>query len=159
MIIEIEKSKGSLIDRLSKGKQISEQELQGAFSTGTGKLWRKAIDNTPTATGDLAKSITRELTPTYAKIYPQFAYGLFVHNGTRPHWIPKRELEPGGTMFRWFAKRGITDKRHQFMILRSIARKGTKAQPWMADTFNKEWPEIEKLMISALDNIVNRLAK
>lgn len=154
MEISLSQGKGNLLDRLPKGRQISESKLYDAFNTSTGKLWRKVLDNTPTSTGTLAKSITRELTPTYAKIYPQLGYGLFVHEGTKPHGIPKRELLPGGTLYRWAQKKGISP----YAVARAIARKGTKANPWMARTSEQEAENVFKEFERALDDIVQALA-
>lgn len=150
-------AKGKLLKNLPNAGRITERELADGLNQASGIIWEKVQTTAPQATGTLQKSIKRDLLPTYARIYPTLKYGLYVHEGTRPHWIPKAELLPGGTMYRWFQKKGITDKGHQFAILRSIARKGTKANPWAAraleDNKDKAFAAFER----SLDKIVQEL--
>jgi hypothetical protein len=155
MIIELSDAKGSLLKNLPNASRIASTRLAEGLNQASGIIWEKVQLSAPRATGTLQKSIRRELFPTYARIYPTEKYGLFVHEGTRPHWIPKAELLPGGTMYRWFQKKGITDKGHQYAILRSIARKGTKANPWAANAAKDN----EGKAIAAFESVLNQIVQ
>ncbi len=157
MEITLLDAKGKFLKNLPNASRITGPLLADGLNQASGIIWEKIKLGTPTSTGTLAKSISRELTPTYARIYPTLKYGLFLHEGTKPHWIPKSELEPGGSMYRWFQKRGITDKRHQYMIVRSIARKGTKANPWAAKAAEENEGKAIAAFERALDQIVSGL--
>ena len=157
MQIELVDAKGKLLKNLPNAARITAPHLAQGLNRASGIIWEKVQLSAPRATGTLQKSIRRELYPTQARIYPTEKYGLFVHEGTRPHWIPKRELEPGGTMYRWFQKKGITDKGHQFAILRSIARKGTKANPWAANAATENMDRAIAEFERTLDDIVKDL--
>lgn len=86
--------------------------------------------------GDLAKSITSEVEVELNKIRLQFGsnvkHGIFVHEGTKPHWAPIKPLE------RWVVRKlGYTfpeaaqvARRVQFVI----AKHGTKSKPYAATT-------------------------
>jgi hypothetical protein len=157
MQIQLVQVTGNLLENLPKAGEIVDRRMSKALATASTRVWRKAIDKAPTSTGTLAKSITRDLRPNYARIYPQAKYGLYVHGGTKAHYIPKSETQPGGSMYRWFMKKGITDKRHQHFILKKIARVGTKAQPWLADTAKEEYPQVLKDFEEALNLIARDL--
>lgn len=143
------------LENIANGRKITEKHLAEALETASRRLWKGAIDTTPRSTGNLAKSITRDLHPTYARIYPQLKYGLYVHEGTDPHWVPKKELEPGGTLYRWAKKKGIPP----FLVARAIAKRGTKAQPWLSDLAKVEWNSVREIFMKELDKAVKALVK
>lgn len=157
MQIELSDAKGKFLKNIPNASRIASKHLAAGLNQASGIIWEKVQLSAPRATGTLQKSIRRELYPTQARIYPTEKYGLYVHEGTRPHWIPKAELEPGGTMYRWFQKKGITDKGHQFAILRSIARKGTKANPWAANAAQENMDKAVAAFERVLDDLVKDL--
>jgi hypothetical protein len=73
----------------------------------------------------LQGSIHHRITGTGAnltgEVGPSVAYGLFVERGTKPHRPPTGPL--GG----WARRHGI----NPYVLARGIARKGTRAQPFM----------------------------
>lgn len=153
MEISLEEVGGKFLKKLPEARSIIEGGLGDAFAKATGHLWRKAGDNAPTSNGTLAKSITRELTPTYAKIYPQEKYGFWVHQGTRPHAIPKVELLPGGTLYRWAQKKGL----NVYQVANAIRKKGTKANPWLEKTAGSEWDRVQQIFAEGLELTVSKL--
>lgn len=155
MIIELSDAKGKFLKNLPQAPEIASRRLAEGLNQASGIIWEKVQLSAPRSTGTLQKSIRRELYPTYARIYPTEKYGFYVHEGTRPHWIPKAELQPGGTMYRWFQKKGITDKGHQYAIVRSIARKGTKANPWAATAAKDN----EGKAIAAFESVLNQIVQ
>lgn len=51
-----------------------------------------------------------------------------LEHGSRPHWTSAR---PGTSLYRWARHKGI----NPYAVQRSIARKGTKAHPFVAPTY------------------------
>lgn len=62
-------------------------------------------------------------------------YPLFVHEGTRPHFPPVSAITP------WANRHGIPP----WALARSIAEKGTKANPWLERTVKKLAPKLKDL--------------
>lgn len=153
MEIEIKEIGGNLLKNLPKAKSISESQLADGLNEASGLIWQRSIETTPTSTGTLKKSIMRELSPTYARIYPELKYGLYVHEGTKPHAIPKVELQEGGSLYRWAKKKGL----NPYAVANAIRRKGTKGQPWLLEAYNQNWKKAEAIMLDHLDKLVNRL--
>lgn len=54
-------------------------------------------------------------------------YGIFVHEGTRPHWPPPAPLAA------WGRRHGFTGRSAGFLIGRGIARRGTRANRFLVD--------------------------
>lgn len=151
--ISITETSGNLLKKLPNAKRIVGDAVAAGLDKASALLWREAILNTPKSTGTLAKSIMRDIEPTHAKIYPTLMYGLYVHEGTKPHGIPKSEIQPGGSLYRWAKKKGIDP----YLVARAIARKGTKAQPWLAQTMDKSEKAVIDLFEDALNKAVNAL--
>ena len=59
---------------------------------------------------------------------PSARYGLYVERGTRPHWPPRAPLEG------WARRHGVP----VFVVQRAIARKGTRARPFLLPAFLQE---------------------
>jgi phage gpG-like protein len=106
--------------------------------------------------GDLAKSITPEvgkkLDSWLAQVGTNLKYAIYVHEGTKPHWAPIKPLlewvEKKGivgtysvkTRKRTGGKKKIADENMSMAraVQRSIAKKGTKAKPFLRFVFNRE---------------------
>lgn len=88
-------------------------------------------------TGDLRKSISsevkRELGTIRLTVGSNMKYGVFVHEGTRPHWPPEKPIRL------WVVKKlGITGKEVKKVtgaVRYKIAKKGTKARPFLGVPF------------------------
>jgi len=73
-------------------------------------------------TGELSKSIKVELNVKKMSINLSFLeYGLYLDTGTKPHWTSVRNLQT------WANAKGI----NVYALQASIAKKGTKAHPWL----------------------------
>lgn len=70
-----------------------------------------------------------------------FAYGLAIEHGTRPHWVPISALKP------WAEKKGI----NPWAVQRSIAKKGTKPNPFFSKAVEYVLPGVEKQVSGAID--------
>lgn len=76
-------------------------------------------------------------------------YALYVHEGTRPHWVPLAAIKG------WADRHGIPP----FLVQRAIARKGTKPKPFFKDSIESSQEAIDKFFSQATENIVEELAK
>lgn len=88
-------------------------------------------------TGELRRSIGVE-SPTNRKrrIGPAAPHGLWVEKGTRPHWPPP------GALSGWARRHGVDEG----AIRRSIGKRGTKAQPFMAPAAETSVPFLRSLV-------------
>lgn len=88
-------------------------------------------------TGQLRGSIRYKFMPLSltAEVGPTVDYAAAIENGTRPHWV---SVKPGTPLFRWAKQKGI----NPFAVQRSIAKKGTKAHPFVMPTFERLAPKI-----------------
>lgn len=151
--ISIKESQQKVLQKLPDVAKISSAHLQKAIHEAGQYVWQKVIEKTPASTGTLKKSIRRDLYPTYAQIYPSIQYGLYVHEGTQPHWPPLAEIRPGGSIYRWAQKKGIPP----FLVARAIAAHGTKPQPWMQEVARTEWKAVQDIFIEALEQALENL--
>lgn len=78
------------------------------------------------------------------RLFSRAPYALFVHEGTRPHFPPVGELTP------WAQKRGI----NPWALARSIASRGTKANPFLQRAVDSTKPSIEGEFKDALEGIL-----
>jgi len=95
--------------------------------------------------GDLAKSIHSEVQTLRDGILMALSdgvlYGVFVHEGTKPHWPPVAPIE------RWVKKKlGITDsvelRSVTYLVRRKISKVGTEAKPFLREPLLRKLPEI-----------------
>ena len=83
------------------------------------------------------------------KITAQTQYAIYVHEGTGPHWPPLDAVEP------WARRHGIP----AFVVARSIAAKGTKANPFFDLARKETQPDVDKIFTNTLDQIIKQLVK
>lgn len=90
-------------------------------------------------TGQLRNSIRYVYTPALlsAEVGPQADYAAAVETGSKPHWPPYGD---GSSIADWANLKGIP----AFLVARSIARKGTKAHPFVKPTYDKMKPVVEE---------------
>lgn len=75
-------------------------------------------------------------------------YAQYVHDGTRPHWVPLNAIKG------WADRHGVP----AFLVQRAIARKGTKARPFFKDSIDASQESIDKFFSQATTNIVEELS-
>ena len=73
------------------------------------------------------------------RVGPSAGYGLYVERGSRPHWPPIAALRG------WARRHNISP----YAVQRSIARKGTRARPFLLPAFTKNAPAIVRLFARA----------
>ena len=98
----------------------------------------KEKEKAPVDTGRLRSSITTVLQPFKAMVGPTVFYAPYVEYGTRPHWPPKGALQP------WAARHGFpAGSLGDFLVRRAIARRGTRAHPFMRPAATASLPLIQ----------------
>jgi hypothetical protein len=83
------------------------------------------------------------------EVGPSMRYGLYVEKGTRPHWPPRAPLEG------WARRHGIP----VYAVQRAIARRGTKARPFLVPAFTKNAATIVRLFAQAGAAVTVELAR
>lgn len=76
-------------------------------------------------------------------------YAIYVHDGTLPHWPNITAITP------WAERHGIVP----FVLARSIADKGTKANPFFKKAIDESNTQVQNSFTVALANIVNKLSE
>lgn len=82
------------------------------------------------------------------EVGPSVRYGLYVETGTRPHWPPAAPLVG------WARRHGVSVRAVQI----AIARRGTRARPFMRPAWFRNVRRVEALFAAAGARIVARLA-
>lgn len=76
-------------------------------------------------------------------------YAAAVHEGSKPHWTSVRNLED------WARRKGISP----YVVQRAIARRGTKAQPFMRDAVAENESGLQRIAESNMADAVAALAR
>ena len=143
-------TKGNLQKRLDHAMAIFPNEIQNAVNRATDFILYETMDTAPTAFGNLKDSMHAKMEKFKGTVAPTVNYAVFVHEGTKPHWVKKSEwADPSGAIYLWAQRKGI----NPFLVARAIARKGTKAQPWMRNAFEKNQPELKKYFEDVVDKL------
>lgn len=95
-----------------------------------------------------SKIITKTENALSGEVRADTDYAVFVHEGTKPHWPPIQAIEP------WANRHSIPP----FMVARSIAAKGTKANPFFDYAKEATQSDIFGFFDSAINNILTKLA-
>jgi len=74
-----------------------------------------------------------------------YNYGLAVEKGTAPHFPPVSKIAP------WAVKRGL----NPWAVAKSIAKKGTKANPFLKNSANYSKKGIENILEKSIGAIIN----
>jgi hypothetical protein len=153
---------GNFLKQIQGAKSTSKTYLVAGMRDLSTYLLQKSIENAPKGIGALSQSMRRELDENAlrATIFPSVTYGFFVHGPgsdgrTVPHWIPAREAKPGGSLYRWAQKKGA----NPWAVRAGIAKKGTKFQPWLKETAEKEQDKAKEILTQAVEKFVNYLSK
>lgn len=102
--------------------------------------------------GDLKKSINEQVerfvNEFQLRVGPNMQHGIFVHEGTRPHWAPI------GPIRNWVRKKlnliGDEVDAAAYAIQQKIADEGTEPVPFMLDVYKQYQPTIIPLLIQRI---------
>jgi len=104
-------------------------------------------------TRQLMNSITHRVTErgevVTGTVGPTVAYGLYVEQGTRPHWPPRAPLVA------WARRHGIP----VFLVQRAIARRGTRARPFLVPALTKNHDKIVARFAAASAQVTAAVAR
>lgn len=116
----------------AKHKEMS-NTMERKIQTAAFSVEREAKNNLKdnVSTGRLIRDVSSKIVKrgfdSWAAVGSKLDYGPALERGTKPHWVPIRELE------RWAQQRGI----NPYAIQHAIAQKGTKPHPWLIPARNK----------------------
>lgn len=104
------------------------------------------------ATGNLRRSIRYSFSTglVEAVVEPEAPYAEAVEYGSRPHWT---SAAPGSALARWAKMRGI----NPYAVQKSIARKGTRAHPFVGPTYRAMKPIVERNITNGISELVQEL--
>lgn len=131
----------AVIAKLDAGHLLG-PPLRGFFDTLTtiAQAEVRTSDEMPVDTGRLRNSIAAKVAsgalPAWGHVGTNVAYGRFVHEGTGAHWAPV------GALTRWAKRHGV----NPYALQRSIARRGTRARPFMTKGWEKVAPRVGGLV-------------
>ena len=124
-----------------------EKMLQGMRDA---TLWitRDAKTLAPVDTGRLRASITPdvqlEADAVLGVVGSNVLYAPYMELGTRPHWPPR------GALAVWAERHGIPE----FLVMRAIAMRGTKAYKFLQGAFEQNKDRIERILEHTVEGIV-----
>lgn len=93
-----------------------------------GDMRRGAPRDTGRLQGSIHHTITGGGASLTGKVGPSVAYAIFVEKGTRAHYPPV------GAIKGWAGRHGM----NPFALARGIARRGTRAQPFVLPAFERQ---------------------
>ena len=112
-------------------------------------LQRYAIQEAPTDQGRLRNDFHTELKKSFGRLFNPTRYAIYVHEWTRPHFAPIDKLQG------WADRHGIPVG----ALRRSIARKGTKANPFMDRAVDQWEKQVDEIFSKEIDNFFNEIFK
>jgi hypothetical protein len=88
---------------------------------------RGARQDTRRLMNSITHAVAGRGTTLTGRVGPSVGYGLYVERGSRPHWPPIAALVG------WARRHGVSP----YAVQRSIARKGTRARPFLLPAFTR----------------------
>jgi hypothetical protein len=149
MSVQLEvKGLDKLIKMAEKYPAVAERRIgdaiQSSFQLIAGVVNSKAPRG---VTGDLRQAWKKEYRRFYGKFSSGVSYAAAVEYGTAPHYVSPRVLAP------WAEKKGL----NPFAVSKSIQKKGTKANPFFADTVEYSEKGIDRIFKDALTKITKEI--
>lgn len=131
---------------LKQAPELVGKEVQKALSLATTKTQASARKEAPVRTGNLRRHIDFTLKPFKGIVESKAEYGIYVHQGTRPHIITPSK------------KKALYWKEAPHPV-KSVRHPGTKANPFMERGAKGVEGEVNAIFQSAVKNITSKLAK
>lgn len=136
-----------LQDAIKRYPVIATQNINSAIRKSLGQVERSATQKAPKDMGQLKGNWRTEMGTLRGSLASGMDYALFVHDGTRPHFPPIEAITP------WANRHGIPP----FLVARAIARKGTKAVPFLRDALEENIGAIEDNFNQALSETLKQI--
>lgn len=154
---------GKVLEKIKVADKTTRRIFQEAVLDGSTLMMETAIRETPASTGNLRKSIRRELSGSglRASIFPSVVYGASLHGNfdgtdgayTPPRMIPAREAKEGGSLYRWAKKKGM----NPWAVRASINKKGVKRNRYLKRAADGSTSGVAKIFEDALDKLASTL--
>ena len=109
---------------------------------------RNATHDTRQLMNSITSRVTVRGTSIIGQVGPSVRYGVYVEKGTRPHWPPAAPLVG------WARRHGVP----VIAVQRAIARRGTRARPFLVPAFTKNREKIVELFGVAAQAITATIA-
>lgn len=144
--IEIE-NLDELREKFAQAPLIVGGELERATKQAGIGIIKEEVQQAPHDSGKLQQSIIMEYEPIEVSITPKSDYARYVVKGSEPHTPPLDALEG------WARRHGIP----AVVVQRAIAKKGTKANPFIQRTRDAVKGWVNELFKEARNNIIAKL--
>jgi len=131
---------------------IADAEIQDGLERAGKLVTRTEKEEVPIGVSNqLRQSISMRLIPNNVTITPNKNYSIFVHEGTRPHFVSIND--PRHPLKIWAIKKGL----NPYAVQRSIAKKGTRANQFVDRTVRKAEPEVKRIFVDVLESIIKKI--
>ncbi len=127
--------------------RVSAKEINSAINKTLVHIQGEAMKKAPVDTGKLRSHWQLRVYDLEGYLRNKMKYAIFVHEGTKPHWVGKKHLQG------WANRHGIP----VFLVQRAIAKKGTKANPFLKKAIINSERELDRYFETALDNILKKI--
>lgn len=148
MELEI-KGLNKLINLAEKYPKVSEKHINRAIARALTRIWGKEKQEAPVDTGNLRDNWQLNVSRFSGFLRSNAPYALGIEFGTRPHWVSIDKIAP------WAKKRGL----NPWAVRNSIAKKGTKANPFFQRSIKDASEGVNKEFKTAIDDTLKELTK
>lgn len=129
---------------------IARQEIGKVVSKSLDDIHSDALKNAPvnkqSGGGNLRQSIKKRMTSQLSGIIEVLAnYAVYVHEGTSPHIIRTRSAKV------------LASKKTNQVFGKVVHHPGTKARPFLQDAIDKNEGQINRNLLSAAKDIINKI--
>lgn len=138
--------------RFAGAEAVIEDVFKDAMVRATAAVQHDAMVAAPVDTGTLRRSITTDVTPFLGSVGSNLPYAPVVEYGRRAG----APMPPSGSLDPWMRRHGITAV-SEFVIRRSIARRGIRARPYLIPALERNRAGIEREFEIAADRAIKRL--
>lgn len=127
---------------------VAESSVNSAINLALLRVLREEKQEAPFGvSGQLRDNWKIDMQRFEGRLYSLMKYAMDVEKGTPPHVVPVAEIAP------WAAKKGIP----AWVVVRAIAKKGTKANPFFARAVSDAEDGVNTEMQKAITNIIAKL--
>lgn len=142
----------ALATRAEAAQPVVLDEMRTAMERSALAVQRRAMALAPVDTGTLRRSITRQVTPLHGRVGTNVPYAREVEFGRKP----RGPLPAKGELIGWMRRKGI-DVELEFVIRRAIAKRGTRAQPYLNPALEEHRAAIGREFALAADRAAIRI--
>lgn len=131
-------------------QQLAGGPLRRYFEGVTRDFRQEARSRAPVDRGVLQRDHVSEVDiralPLWGDVFVDNPTAIYVARGTRPHWAPV------GALIGWAARHGM----NPYALQRSIAKRGTRPNPWFENAVDQAAPSIMRDHAGQLKTDIHR---